>query len=96
MIATGKSELSDEQRIVITGIGLTSPNGNTLDEYRENLLEGRSGVTDYEIRYVGKTLAGRLRLPNQEVSDAQGRQAWHASRFGGHLLCQRSGRGCGR
>jgi 3-oxoacyl-[acyl-carrier-protein] synthase II len=50
--------LSDEERIVITGIGLTSPNGNTLRDYRESLLEGRSGVTEYEIRYVGKTLAG--------------------------------------
>ncbi|MFP6650078.1 MAG: beta-ketoacyl-[acyl-carrier-protein] synthase family protein, partial [Pirellulaceae bacterium] len=25
---------------------------------RENLLQGRSGVQDYEIRYIGKTLAG--------------------------------------
>ena len=46
------------QRIVITGIGLTAPNGNSLAEYRAALLEGRSGVSDYEIRYVGKTLAG--------------------------------------
>ena len=45
-------------RIVITGIGLTSPNGNTLAEYRSALLSGRSGVRDYEIRYFGKTLAG--------------------------------------
>ncbi|MEX0714302.1 MAG: beta-ketoacyl-[acyl-carrier-protein] synthase family protein [Pirellulales bacterium] len=49
---------SDSQRIVITGIGLTAPNGNSLAEFRESLLEGRSGVTPYEIRYVGKTLAG--------------------------------------
>jgi 3-oxoacyl-[acyl-carrier-protein] synthase II len=48
----------DEQRIVITGIGLTAPNGNDLGEFRESLLEGRSGVVPYEIRYVGKTLAG--------------------------------------
>jgi 3-oxoacyl-[acyl-carrier-protein] synthase II len=45
-------------RIVITGIGLTSPNGNNLQDYRKNLLAGVSGVEDYEIRYVGKTLAG--------------------------------------
>lgn len=51
-------QLSDDQRIVITAIGLTSPNGNNLEEYREALLCGRSGVRDYEIRYVGKTLAG--------------------------------------
>ncbi|OUT66392.1 MAG: beta-ketoacyl synthase, partial [Planctomycetaceae bacterium TMED10] len=49
---------ADEQRIVITGIGLTAPNGNNLEEFRDSLLEGRSGVVPYEIRYVGKTLAG--------------------------------------
>ena len=49
---------SDEQRIVITGIGLTAPNGNNYREFRESLLAGRSGVTPYEIRYIGKTLAG--------------------------------------
>jgi 3-oxoacyl-[acyl-carrier-protein] synthase II len=48
----------DFQRIVITGVGLAAPNGNSLDEYRENLLNGRSGVEPYEIRYVGKTVAG--------------------------------------
>lgn len=52
------SQGSPTDRIVITGIGLTSPNGNTLAEYRQALLEGRSGVSEYEIRYVGKTLAG--------------------------------------
>lgn len=50
--------LPDQQRIVITGIGLTAPNGNNLAEYRAALLAGRSGVTAYEIRYVGETLAG--------------------------------------
>ncbi len=52
------SRLPDEQRIVITGVGLTAPNGNSLRAYREALLAGRSGVTRYEIRYVGETLAG--------------------------------------
>jgi 3-oxoacyl-[acyl-carrier-protein] synthase II len=48
----------DQQRIVITGVGLTAPNGNSLGEFRESLLAGRSGVSPYEIRYVGQTLAG--------------------------------------
>lgn len=52
------SELPDDQRIVITGLGLTAPNGNDLKTYRESLLNGISGVRDYEIRYFGKTLAG--------------------------------------
>jgi 3-oxoacyl-[acyl-carrier-protein] synthase II len=52
------NKLPTAQRIVITGVGLTAPNGNSLPEFRAALLAGKSGVTDYEIRYVGKTLAG--------------------------------------
>lgn len=44
--------------IAITGIGLTSPNGNDLGTYRSNLLAGVSGVSPYEIRHFGPTLAG--------------------------------------
>lgn len=50
--------LPDSQRIVITGIGLTAPNGQCLKDFREALVSGRSGVRNYEIRYVGPTLAG--------------------------------------
>lgn len=50
--------MSDQDRIVITGIGLTSPNGNSLAEFRQNLLEGKSGVVNYETRYMGPVLAG--------------------------------------
>src|SRR5205085_12105408 len=51
-------KLPADQRIVTTGVGLTAPNGNSLPEFRAALLAGTSGVSDYEIRYVGKTLAG--------------------------------------
>jgi 3-oxoacyl-[acyl-carrier-protein] synthase II len=51
--------LPDNQRIVITGIGLTAPNGNSLTELRESLLAGRSGVRQYDIRYFGRTVAGK-------------------------------------
>lgn len=50
--------MSDHDRIVITGIGLTAPNGNSLEEFRRSLLEGRSGVVNYETRYMGPVLAG--------------------------------------
>jgi len=50
--------LPENQRIVISGIGLTAPNGNDWAEFRRSLLEGKSGVSEYEIRNVGKTLAG--------------------------------------
>ena len=46
------------QRVVITGIGLTAPNGNSLAEFRANLLAGVSGVQPYHIRYFGDTHAG--------------------------------------
>jgi len=49
---------TDDRRIVITGIGLTAPNGNSPVEFRENLLAGRSGVRPYSIRYIGDTVAG--------------------------------------
>ncbi|MCA9043237.1 MAG: beta-ketoacyl-[acyl-carrier-protein] synthase family protein [Planctomycetaceae bacterium] len=53
------SELDNSQRIVITGVGLAAPNGNSLDEYRANLLAGKSGVSPFETRYVKKpVLAG--------------------------------------
>ncbi|MBT6584460.1 MAG: beta-ketoacyl-[acyl-carrier-protein] synthase family protein, partial [Gammaproteobacteria bacterium] len=47
-----------DERIVITGIGLTAPNGNNLQEFRKNLLNGVSGVQDFETRYMGKVHAG--------------------------------------
>ncbi|MBU6385278.1 MAG: beta-ketoacyl-[acyl-carrier-protein] synthase family protein [Pirellula sp.] len=52
------STLPDDQRIVMTSVGLASPNGTNLESYREALLAGRSGVRDYNIRYVGDTHAG--------------------------------------
>lgn len=64
MIAMDKAtQLPDEQRIVMTAVGLTSPNGNDLQSYRQSLLEGKSGVQPYEIRYVGETLAGVCDFP---------------------------------
>jgi len=50
--------MSESDRIVITGVGLTAPNGNSLDEFRSNLLAGVSGVTVIETRFMGRVLAG--------------------------------------
>ena len=47
-----------QSRIVITGIGLTAPNGNTLAEFRHNLLHGVSGITMIDVRYMGRHPAG--------------------------------------
>ena len=50
--------MREEERIVITGVGLAAPNGSNLTEYRRAILNGVSGVVPYEIRYVGPTVAG--------------------------------------
>lgn len=50
--------MDDNQRIVITGIGLTAPNGNSLTEYRHNLLNNKPNIQQIDIRYMGNVLAG--------------------------------------
>ena len=50
--------LPDNQRIVITGVGLVSPNASHLPEYRQKLLEGRSEIKRIELRYFGSAPAG--------------------------------------
>src|SRR5450432_1226312 len=47
-----------QSRIVITGVGLTAPNGNSLAEFRKNLLTGVSGITTIDVRYMGRHPAG--------------------------------------
>jgi len=47
-----------DDRIVVTGLGLTAPNGNTLAEFRANLLAGRPNIQRRPIRYMGDVLAG--------------------------------------
>ncbi len=49
---------TDRQRIVITGIGLTAPNGNNLKEFRHSLLNGVSGIQNMDMRYIGTAPAG--------------------------------------
>ena len=64
----------EHSRIVITGVGLTAPNGDSLPEFRRNLLAGVSGVSEYEIRYFGKTLAGLCKfdpLKDQKKKDVR-------------------------
>lgn len=56
------SPIVPRERIVITGVGLTSPIGNSLPEYRQNLLAGQSGVVPFETRYMGQVHAGVCRF----------------------------------
>jgi len=52
------AKMADETRIVITGIGLSAPNGNNLAEFRQNLLAGKSGIGKIETHYMGEVIAG--------------------------------------
>lgn len=48
----------NRSRIVITGVGLTSPNGNSISEFRDNLLRGVANIQEIDMRYMGKVPAG--------------------------------------
>ena len=61
--------MRQSQRIVITGVGLTSPNANNYTEFRQAVLDGRSGVKPYEIRYIGKTIAGLCQFNETKYRD---------------------------
>lgn len=50
--------MSDSERVVITGVGLTAPNGDTPESFRQSLLTGKSGITTIETRFMGRVLAG--------------------------------------
>lgn len=50
--------MDNKNRIVITGIGLTAPNGNSIDEFRYNLLNGVPNIQRIDMRYMGQVLAG--------------------------------------
>ena len=59
-------QLSKDQRIVITGVGLAAPNADNLKDYRSNLLDGKSGVGEIDLRYIGKVPAGLCTFPETQ------------------------------
>lgn len=48
----------DTEHVVITGVGLTAPNGDTPEAFRHSLLAGNSGITAIETRFMDRVLAG--------------------------------------
>ncbi len=50
--------LSDNQRIVITGVGLAAPGASHYTEFRQQVLQGISHIQDIDLRYFGKSHAG--------------------------------------
>jgi 3-oxoacyl-[acyl-carrier-protein] synthase II len=57
------SDKPDNQRIVITGVGLAAPNADNLADYRANLLAGVSGIDEIDLRYIGRVPAGLCSFP---------------------------------
>ena len=49
---------AEHKRIVITGVGLVAPGASSLQEFRANLLAGKSGITTLDLRYMGVHPAG--------------------------------------
>ncbi|MHC4065648.1 MAG: beta-ketoacyl-[acyl-carrier-protein] synthase family protein [Planctomycetota bacterium] len=67
-------EVSDTQRIVITGVGLSSPIGDTVEAMRANLLAGVSGITTIETRFMGQVLAGACQYDERKHQTAKERR----------------------
>ncbi|MFQ5493995.1 MAG: beta-ketoacyl-[acyl-carrier-protein] synthase family protein [Phycisphaerae bacterium] len=64
--------MSNTERVVITGLGLTAPNGERPEALRKALLTGVSGVSVIETRFMGRVLAGVCRFDEWKY---QGRKA---------------------
>lgn len=54
---------TNDQRIVITGVGLAAPNADNLTDYRQRLLHGESGIREIDLRYMGRWPAGLCDFP---------------------------------
>lgn len=57
------TKLTENQRIVITGVGLAAPNACSLPEFRQKLLKGQSEIQEIALRYMGKAPAGICDFP---------------------------------
>ena len=49
---------NNNERIVITGVGLAAPGADNLADFRANLLSGTSGISTLDLRYMGVHPAG--------------------------------------
>ena len=50
--------LPENQRIVITGVGLVAPNADNYHDFRKKVLAGESSITSIDLRYFGTAPAG--------------------------------------
>ena len=66
--------MSDADRIVITGLGLTCPIGDTVEVMRANLLAGVPGITTIETRFLGRVPAGVCHYDERKYQTAKERR----------------------
>lgn len=77
---------SDAQRVVITGMGVISPNGIGVDEFWRNCIRGKSGVVridDFDVSRFESQIAGVVRNfdPDSfDISETQKKRRWIAMR----------------
>jgi 3-oxoacyl-[acyl-carrier-protein] synthase II len=50
-------------RVVITGVGLAAPGASNLQEFRKQVLDGKSGIQEIDLRYFGTAPAGLCSIP---------------------------------
>ncbi|MCG3136409.1 MAG: 3-oxoacyl-[acyl-carrier-protein] synthase 2 [Phycisphaerae bacterium] len=62
------------ERVVLTGVGLTSPLGDTLVDLRANLLAGKSGVSRFETRFMGEVFAGICHFDERKFLSSKDRR----------------------
>lgn len=67
-----KMEITGLKRVVVTGMGITSCLGNTLDEVKSSLHEAKSGITfseEYAERGFKSQVRGRPQLTDEEFKE---------------------------
>ena len=59
-----------ERRVVITGVGVVTPVGNTVKEFWDNLVSGRSGidrVKSFDPSHLPSQIAGEVKTSIQKI-----------------------------
>ena len=77
------SRLVERRRVVVTGLGVVSPVGNTVAEAWANLTAGRSGIapiTRFDASAMSTRFAGEVKNFNTEPY-LSAKEARHMDRF---------------
>lgn len=77
---------SQNQRVVVTGLGVVAPVGNTLEEYWEALLAGRNGIgkiTRFDPANHASQMAGEVKGfdPHQYLERKQAKRMDRFAQF---------------